>query len=74
MRCGHLFYARCSTNDAQCGSTTQSEKPAFLAVRVNKPHQDQNFGSEPSAANKALCKIADPLHAGRGHFLKMHIF
>jgi hypothetical protein len=41
---------------------------------VKKTHRDQSFGSEPSAANKALRKIADPLHAGRGHFLKMHIF
>jgi hypothetical protein len=47
----------------------------WLPVRVKKTHQDQSFGSELSAAaNKAPRKIADTLHAGCGHFLKMHIF
>jgi hypothetical protein len=41
---------------------------------VKKTHQDQSFGSEPSAANKALREIVDPLHAVRGHFLNMHIY
>jgi hypothetical protein len=41
---------------------------------VKKTLHDHSFGSEPSAANKALRKIADPLNAGHGHFLKMHIF